>query len=149
MTRTTVGSSLIAAGLLALVTAAAAQPAVPPGDSYLCYKAGLVSGQEKFTPAQKTLEDQFGTLVVDVKGVAALCNPIVGLPEHSPDNIDAAIDQFGTHPLTVVKPIEVRAPSAKVLGAGGTGPVDTTGVDHFECYKATPAKGAPKFGEDC
>ena len=163
MTRATASASLIAAGL-ALATAAAAQPEVPPGDSYLCYKAGLARGEEKFTPAQKTLEDQFGTLVADVKEIAALCNPTqtaensavhaVGYtlaPAKEPPQAKfvksdhTAVDQFGIHPLTVVKPIEVRAPSAKVLGAGGTGPVDTTGVDHFECYKATPAKGTPKF----
>ena len=151
-------------GLLTLATAVAAQPAVPPGDSYLCYKAGLAPGGEKFTQAQKTLEDQFGTRAVDVKAIADLCNPTqtatypavhaVGYklaPAKEPPQAKfvktdhTAIDQFGTHPLTVVKPIEVRAPFAKVLGAGGTGTVDTTGVDHFECYKATPAKSAPKF----
>jgi len=151
----------VAAGLMALATAAAAQPV---GDSYLCYKARLAPDQEKFTPVQKTLEDQFCTLVVDVKGFMALCNPTqpaahptvhaVGYklaPAKEPPQAKfvksdhTAIDQFGTHQLTVVKPIEVRAPSAKVLGVGGTGPVDTTGVDHFECYKATSAKGTPKF----
>lgn len=164
MTRTTVGTSWITAALLALATAAAAQTAVPPGDSYLCYKAPLASGEEKFTPVQKTLEDQSGTLVVDVKGIAVLCNPTqtaahpavhaVGYKfaaAKSPEQAKfvksdhMAIDQFGTHPLTLVKPIEVRAPSAAVPGAAGTGLVDTTGVDHFECYKAKPAKGAPKF----
>lgn len=161
MSRTIVISGLIAAGLLALAAAAGAQP-VPPGDPYLCYKAKL--SEEKFTRVQKTLEDQFGTLVADVKGVVTLCNPTqiaahpavhaVGYkitrakepPQAKFVKRDhTAIDEFGTHPLTVVKPTEVRAPSAKVLGAGGTDLVDTTGVDHFECYKAKPAKGAPKF----
>lgn len=156
---------MLAAGFLALATAAAASAAVPPGDAYLCYKAALAAGQPKFTPAQKTLQDQFGTLVVDVKGFAVLCNPTqtaaypavhavgykIAPAKTTPPQAKfvaadhTAFDQFGTHPLTVVKPVEVRAPSAKVLGAGGTGPVDTTGVDHFECYKAAPAKGAPKF----
>lgn len=150
--------------LMTLPTSAAAQPEAPPGDSYLCYKAPLAPGAPKFTPTRKTLEDRFGTLVVDVKGIATLCNPsetaarpsvhAVGYriaPAKSPAQAKfvksdlTAIDRFGTHPLTVVKPMELRAPSATVLEAGGTGLVDTAGVDHFECYKAKPAKGAPKF----
>src|SRR4030095_11324645 len=104
-------------------------------------------------------------LVTDVKGLRAVCNPTqtaqqptvhqVGyritvaktMPAQTPfakTNLTAT-DQFGTHPLTVVKPVELRAPSAKVLGAGGTGTVTTTGIDHFECYKITPQKGTPKF----
>lgn len=163
-TRMAAFASLLAAGLSVLATAAAAQPVVPSGDSYLCYKAGLAPGQAKFTASQKTLADQFGTRVVDVKGIAALCNPTetaahpavhavgykIGPAKEPPQTTfvktdHTAFDQFGTHPLTVLKPIEIRAPSAQVPGAGGTGPVDTTGVDHFECYKAKPAKGAPKF----
>lgn len=168
MTRTTVGSSSLVVGLLALATLSAtlssAQTTVPPGDTYLCYKAGLAKGQEKFTRSQKTLEDEFGTLVVDVKKIVTLCNPAqtaehpavhgVGYKFAPAKSVEqakfvkadhTAIDQFGTHLLTLVKPLELRAPSATVLGPGGTGLVDTTGVDHFECYKAVPAKGAPKF----
>jgi hypothetical protein len=151
------------AGLLAVATTAPAQP-TPPGDPYLCYKAAIAAGQPKFTPVQKTLLDQFGPLVADVKGVVTLCNPTqtaahptvhaVGykiVPAKNPPQAKfvksdhTAIDQFGTHPLTVVKPAEVRAPSAKVLGAGGTGTVNTTGVDHVECYKVVTQKGTPKF----
>lgn len=152
--------------VLLLPTASRAQ--TPPGDPYLCYKAALAKTdppQPKFATVQKTLEDQFGTLVQDVKGIQSVCNPPLAAARPDVHQVGyklapakttppqpkfvktnhTAYDQFGTHPLTVVKPAEVRAPSAKVLGAGGTGPVDTTGVDHFECYRVTPAKGAPKF----
>ena len=147
--------------LAVLLPAASSLGQTPPGDPYLCYKAARAPGQATFTPVQKTLQDQFGTLVVDVKRVLAVCNPTTQTAVHQvgykiarattpPQPVfvktdHTAIDQFGTHALTVVQPVELRAPSAQVLGAGGTGLVDTTGVDHFECYKAVPAKNAPKF----
>jgi len=163
MTRKAIGSALMieGVGLLLVVTAAWAQP-TPPGDSYLCYRATLANGQPKFTPVQKALEDQFGTVLVAVKGIVTLCNPAetassvhaVGykfVPARTPPQRKfarqdhTAFDQFGTHSLTVVRPTEVRAPSAKVLGSGGTDPVDTSGVDHFECYRVMPASGVPRF----
>jgi uncharacterized protein YjbI with pentapeptide repeats len=146
--------------LAVLLAAASSRGQTPPGASYLCYKATLAPGQARFTPVQKTLQDQFGTLVVDVKRVLAVCNPAqtgvhqvgykIARATTPPQPVFVktdytAVDQFGTHPLTAVRPVELRAPSAKVLGAGGTGLVDTTGVDHFECYKAMPAKSAPRF----
>jgi hypothetical protein len=137
----------------------------PPGDRYLCYKATLARGEAKFSAVEKMLQDQFGTLVTDVRGFTSLCNPAqtaqhpavhqvgykMSLAKTAPPQAKfvksnhTAFDQFGSHPLAVVKSLELRAPSAKVLGAGGTPTVNTTGVDHFECYAAVPQKGTPKF----
>jgi hypothetical protein len=131
----------------------------------VCYKAALAKGEAKFTAADKSLEDRFGTLVAKVKGFTSLCNPVLSAQHPTVHQVGykttlakttppqpkfaksdrTAFDQFGSHPLTVVKPVELRAPSAKVLGAGGTPTVNTSGVDHFECYVAIPQKGAPKF----
>jgi hypothetical protein len=161
--------------LLLLPTASRGQ--TPAGDSYLCHKAGIAPHQEKFPPVQITLEDQFGTFLVDVKGVLSMshsrgqrrltvCNPIQTAARPDAHQIGYTIaiaktplqpqprfvktdhrvfDQFGTHALTVVKPVSLRAPSAMVRGAGGTETVDTAGVDHFNCYKVVPAKNAAKF----
>jgi len=73
MSRILLALAALAAVMLSSVSPAASQ--TPPGDHYFCYKAGLAPGQPKFTPAQKTLEDQFGTLVFDVKKITSLCNP--------------------------------------------------------------------------
>lgn len=163
--RKTTGSIIAILGvpLLLLHTAQQAAP-TSPDDSYLCYGAGLARGQPNFTPVQKSLEDQFGSALVDIKGILILCNPTqpakhltvhaVGyvlshtkVPRQSKfaKQDHTAIDQFGTHRLTVVRPMEMRAPSAKTLGSGGAGLVDTTGVDHFQCYKVRPASGVAKF----
>ena len=157
----------LAAVMLSRVPPAAGQAA--PGDHYLCYTAGLAPGQPRFTRVQKTLDDQFGTLVFDVKKIASLCNPAqkgaepppahptvhqVGYqisPAKTPPqpkftrSDHVGIDQFGSHPLTLIRPAGLLVPSAKEPGTGGTDVVDTTGVDHFECYKAVPAHGAPAF----
>src|SRR5882757_9171980 len=136
----------------------------PPGDRYLCYKAALAAKQPKFSSVQKTLQDQFWTFTADVKGFTSLCNPVLPAQRPSVHQVGykttlakakpaqkfvksdhTAFDQFGSHPLKVLMPAALRAPSAKALGAGGTATVNTTGVDHFECYKAAPQKGAPKF----
>jgi hypothetical protein len=150
-------------GLLLLPTASRGQ--TPPGDSYLCYKSTLASSQAQFTPVQKTLEDQLRTLVADVESFLSVCNPLlpaVVRPDIHPvsynirvatippqpkflKSVHTAIDEFGSHPVTLTQPVDLRAPSAQVPGAGGTGTIDTTGVDHFECYRALRAKGAPNF----
>jgi hypothetical protein len=132
-------------------------------DPYLCYKVGLATGQPQFTPVQKSLQDQFGTLVFDVKRIEGLCNPAQKNTEPPParpevhqadyqvapargqpafvKSTHTVIDEFGQHQLRVVKPAALLEPSAKVLGAGGAPVVDTTGVDRFECYRT----GAVRF----
>src|SRR5262249_2251606 len=56
-------------------------------------------------------------------------------------------DQFGPHPVTIVKPAALLEPSAKALGSDGVGLVDTTGVDRFECYRAVRPSGTPQFAK--
>jgi cysteine-rich repeat protein len=115
-------------------------------DPYLCYKVGLATGQPQFTPVQKSLQDQFGTLVFDVKRIEGLCNPAQKNTEPPParpevhqadyqvapargqpafvKSTHTVIDEFGQHQLRVVKPAALLEPSAKVLGAGGAPVVD-------------------------
>jgi hypothetical protein len=57
---------LAAVGLFAVMATTTASAQTLPGDHYFCYKAALGPGQPKFTPAQKTLQDQFRTLILDV-----------------------------------------------------------------------------------
>ena len=152
-----------------LPTASPGQTPPPPGDPYLCYKAALaktVPPQAKFSLVLGLpLEDQFGALNADVKGIQSICNkPLpaarsdvhqvgykIAIAKTTPPqpkfvrSNHTAHDQFGDHSLTVLGPADLRAPSAKVLGSGGTGTVDTTGIDHFECYKVATQKGTPKF----
>jgi hypothetical protein len=136
-------------------------------DHYLCYKATLAQGQPKFTAVQKKLQDQFGAGGFDVTKIKALCNPAQKNKEPPPSRPDVhevnyqltpaqkqpkfvksthmAIDQFGPHQLTIVKRAALLAPSATALGSGGVGLVDTTGADHFECYRTATPKGTPAF----
>jgi cysteine-rich repeat protein len=132
-------------------------------DPYLCYKVRPASGQPAFTPVQKILEDEFGTLSFDVNKIEGLCNPAQKNTEPPPLRPDVhavdyrlspatgqanfvkrtftLADLFGPHPVTVVKPAALLEPSAKALGSDGVGLVDTTGVDRFECYRTTTPSG--------
>jgi cysteine-rich repeat protein len=138
-------------------------------DHYLCYKVRLASGQPLFTPVQKTLEDEFGTLTFDVKKIEGLCNPAQKNTEPLPlrphvHAVDYRVspaagqakfvkrtftvsDQFGPHPVTLVKPAALLEPSAKALGSSGVGLVDTVGVDRFECYRTARPSGTPRFAK--
>jgi hypothetical protein len=141
--------STLAMTILLLPTASRGQTSL--GDTSICYKAALASGQPKFFPARASLEDRFGTAVVDVKGYLSVCNPSfspssvhqvgykIALAKTTPAQTkfvkrdQLAVDQFGTRTLTVVKSVGALVPSG------------TTSLDHLECYKAVPAKGTPKF----
>jgi len=136
-------------------------------DHYLCYKATLAQGQPKFTAVPRTLQDQFGKGDFDMTRIEGLCNPAQKNKEPPPSRPDVhevnyqltpapkqpkfvksthmAIDQFGPHQLTIVKRVALLAPSATALGSGGVGLVDTTGADHFECYRTATPKGTPAF----
>jgi hypothetical protein len=133
---------------MAVPNAAPASPH-PPGDHYLCYKAALAPRQAKLTLAQKTLEDQLGTNVFDVKKIARFCTAaqkdtepppthpsvhqvgyqirLAKTPRQAPfvrsDHV--GIDQLGTHALTLLKPTGILVPSASILGSGGAETVDT------------------------
>lgn len=130
-------------------------------DSYVCAKA---KPAERFTAVQATVEDQFGALVLDVRGVGLMCGattssshpdvqqvsyktkPAKDVVQASFERSDHTLfDEFGEHSLSLVKPAGILVASAMVHGGGGTGTTDTTGVDHFQCYKAARAKGSVKF----
>jgi hypothetical protein len=130
-------------------------------DSYVCAKASL---EERFTAVQATVEDQFGASVVEVRSLALLCNATTG-SAHSDvhqvayktvlDKTVAQVpfersdhtvsDEFGEHAVSLIKPAGILVASAMTHGGGGTGTTDTTGVDHFQCYKAARASGSVKF----
>src|SRR4029077_5866533 len=42
---------------------------------FACYKAALAKGPPKFTVTSKTLTDQLGSGLFDVKAIASICNP--------------------------------------------------------------------------
>lgn len=130
-------------------------------DSYVCAKGSL---EERFTATQKTLADQFGASVVAVKGVSLLCNATTGSSHPGVHQVayksglakdveqakfersdHTVYDQFGPQMVSLTKPAGVLAASAMIHGGDGTATVDTTGVDHFQCYKAAKASGAAKF----
>src|SRR2546427_8447113 len=157
-------SVVTSVGAAVLANAGASGAQLPPGDRYLCYKAAV--SQTAFVPTTAMLEDQFGRVGYDVRRIRWICNPAtqngeppahaafhqvgyqiklpVGAPR-LPKSDHVTTDESETRTLTVVKPEMLLVPSAKALGSGGTGTVDTTGVDHFECYKAVLAKGSPRF----
>jgi hypothetical protein len=141
--------------VLSIPSAAIAQ------DSYVCAKASL---EERFTAVQAIAVDQFGGSVLDVRGVSLLCTATTS--SNRPDvhqvgykssrNKDAQqtpfersnhvlFDEFGEHSLSLLKPAGILAASAMVHGGSGTETIDTTGVDHFQCYKAARASGSVKF----
>jgi hypothetical protein len=141
--------------VLSIPSAAIAQ------DSYVCAKASL---EERFTAVQAVVVDQFGGSVLDVRGVALLCNStttsahpnVHQVAYKSSLNKDVQqvpfersnhtlFDEFGEHSLSLLKPAGILTASAMVHGGSGTGTTDTTGVDHFQCYKAARASGSVKF----
>src|SRR5262245_54637 len=152
-----IGKRLLLALLLVgstLVTRSGAQTA--PGDPYLCYTTKL-----RLPGVLKTLEDQFRSVDVTVPKATTLCNPTqtashatvhqigykiregrVRGEARLPPSSHVVIDQFGQHVVQIIGPVGLFAPSASVAGSGGTGTVDTTGVDHFECYRAALAPGS-------
>lgn len=150
--------------ILTVLLPTLAPAAMPPAASYLCYKAALAPGQPKASAARTRLDDRFGSFAADVKQVQWLCNPtetapypavhgvgrkLVGVkkPPQAPlvKTPVETVDQFGSQRLVLVKPLELLTPSAFALGVDGVAPGDTTGVDHFQCYKAARQQGAPKF----
>jgi hypothetical protein len=130
-------------------------------DSYVCAKGSL---EERFTATQKTVADQLGASVIDVRGVSHLCNATtssshpgvhqVGYKSGLAKDVQQAkfersdhtvYDQFGPQMVSLTKAAGVLAASAMIHGGDGTETTDTTGVDHFQCYKASRASGSAKF----
>lgn len=154
---------LVAASVSVVLSTGSAALAAP-GDDYLCYRTAPGTS---FTTVQKSLQDQSGTIDVDVRSFVAVCNPAQtgagpgptypqvdevgygirsgpGAPTFTPST-HVAVDPFGSHPVVLVRPETLLAPSANAPGSGGVGLVDTAGVDHFACYRATLPRGTPRF----
>src|SRR5262249_60055155 len=55
------------------------------------------------------------------------------------------VNQFGTIVLDVVRPDILLVPTLKTVTPPPPPPLTTPAVDHFQCYKVRPSKGAPNF----
>ncbi len=146
------------------LTAHGAAPTVRA--SYLCYGAATTPAG-RFTATTRTLADAFVQGRFRVRRLAGLCNPaqqnqdpppsettaLVGYDVKGPlhgrfvRSTHTAVDQFGSHPLLLLRPSRLLVPSAK--GTTGTttdpGPPNDRTLDHYQCYAVKPPKGAPRF----
>jgi len=147
-------------------------PNVPPAaesDAYLCYKATLARGETKLPKGTTVaLADELvaGPLDFDVTKATTVCNPasvngstveeptahqegyavkrVKGSPKFA-KALQATGDAFANRNLLLSQESTLLVPSSQVLGAGGAPPFGLTTVDHYKCYKASLAKGSPKF----
>ena len=114
-----------------------ATPAAYVTDHFECYKIGITKNTPKFVPQLGvSLGDQFGTMTVDVKKPAFLCNPVDKQNEDptAPTHVDHLMcyqakqtdlvkfvkitgafveDQFGSETLDVKKPALLCVPALK------------------------------------
>jgi len=112
-------------------------PAAYVTDHFECYKIGITKNTPKFVPQLGvSLGDQFGTMTVDVKKPAFLCNPVdkQGEDPTAPNHVDHLMcyqakqtdavkfvkitgafveDQFGSETLDVKKPALLCVPALK------------------------------------
>src|SRR5262245_20920716 len=122
-------------------------------DHFQCYevKPGV------FASTTVTVKDRFGTLAETLRFPHALCNPtnknnegiidptdhLVGYQTKTPKFIKQTgkpfVDQFGALTLDLIRPQFLLVPSGK------DGVAQQPPLDHFQCYKVKPSKGAPKF----
>jgi len=143
----------------------------PPADvdGYLCYKAALARGEVKLPKGTTiALADELvpGPLDFDVTRAVSICNPasvngstvvessahqegfavkrVKGSPRFVKTNQETS-DQFASRNLTLAQESTLLVPSSKVPGNGGAPPYALTTVDHYKCYRASLAKGSPKF----
>jgi hypothetical protein len=134
--------------------------------SFVCYKSKPSHASPPFASGTTvSVTDQFGAATAALKPPSALCVPsTIGsdellAAEQSADLQEYRItrtdrfsavrnvtvqDRFGTLRVDLKKPLALQMPAAH--GADGAPPVPTPGIDHFQCYLAAVAKGAPKFG---
>ena len=141
-------------------------------DSYLCYKAALAKGQPKLAATSSALTDPLGgPQSFDVKSIASICAPSdvngtgVGSPEVHQEGFRIAAsrpapkfersdhvitDQFGQRTLTITGPAALLEVTPQAIGTTPPSPFpsDPTidpNVNRFKCYRASLAKGQPKF----
>jgi cysteine-rich repeat protein len=117
-------------------------PSSPAIDHFECYKVRISKGTPKFTPITGvTIQDQFGSMTVDVRKPKELCTPVdkngeapgaenhpvhlmcyqvkqTSTPNFSPITPIFVNNQFGALTLTAAKPYELCVPSAKNSSCG-------------------------------
>jgi hypothetical protein len=133
-------------------------------DHYVCYKAKVTSGTEKFDSVPGvSLVDEFDAVTAEVKKPKAICPPadnngegvldedmhalsyqVKATPAHLPQQDIEITNQFGTLHVDTVKLDRLLVPTTKGLGSPPVPPVDGV-ADHYTCYKAKVTPGTPKF----
>ncbi|MBY0277442.1 PQQ-dependent sugar dehydrogenase [Candidatus Binatia bacterium] len=138
-------------------------------DAYLCYKAALARGEAPLPKGtQVALSDAVvpGPQSFDVKKAITLCNPasvnassvieptahqegyqvkrVAGAPKFA-KALESTSDQFASRTLLLSQESSLLVPSSAAAGSGGAPAYGLTTVDHYKCYKASLAKGSPKF----
>jgi len=147
-------------------------PNAPPAaetDAYMCYKAALARGEAKLPAGTTiTLSDELvpGPQDFAVTRAITICNPasvngstveeptahqegyaikrVQGSPKFV-KSLQATGDLFANRNLLLTQESSLLVPSSKVLGSGGAPAYGLTTVDHYKCYKASLAKGSPKW----
>lgn len=141
-------------------------------DAYLCYKAALAKGQPKLQASSSALTDPLGgPQSFDVKSIASVCAPAdvngtgVGRPDVHQEGFKIAaarpapkfaksshvvIDPFGQRTLTITGPAALLDVTPQAIGTTppspfASDPTSDPNVNRFKCYKASLAKGQPKF----
>ena len=141
-------------------------------NSYLCYKAALAKGQPKFVASSSVLTDPLGgPQSFDVKSIASVCAPAdvngtgLGSPEVHQEGYKIAAsrpapkfvksshvvtDPFGQRTLTITGPAALLDVTPQAIGTTPpspfpSDPTSDPNVNRFKCYKASLAKGQPKF----
>lgn len=138
-------------------------------DAYACYKAALARGETPLPKGTTTsLSDAIvaGPQTFDVKKAITICHPAsidsstviepgahqegyqVKRPPGSPKfakALQSTSDRFASRNLLLTQESSLLVPSTSVLGSGGAPAYGLTTVDHYKCYKASLAKGSPKF----
>jgi hypothetical protein len=134
---------------------------LPPLDHFQCYEVK----PKAFTVIPGvSVQDQFGNHTETVRFPHRLCAPADKRdefpdapthPEHLIGHLVSGpsvkvpnqilVNQFGTIKLDVVKPDILMVPTLKTLAPPGPPALAQPTVDHFQCYKVTRSKGAPKF----
>ncbi len=125
-------------------------------DHFQCYE--IKPGA--FVSTSVSVQDQFGSLIEQVRFPHRLCNPtdkngggIIDPTDHlvayeakslggfTKRSNQTVVDQFGTHLLDVTRPAMLMVPTSK------DGVQQLPPLDHFQCYKVKRSKGAPKFAK--
>jgi hypothetical protein len=143
-----------------------------PLDYFMCDKSKLTTSSPPFTPQLGVpVVDRFGSLTVDIKKAAAVCNPAnvnntrPGAQLHVEHGVSyqsrvtrntlkfvKVLNQkvmntpFGTTFVDVKRPARLFVPSAESL-VSLPAPLASPYTDHLQCYKISKARGSASFVE--